>query len=148
MHIGHQHCGNYTTYPMSILQDLDALIEALARGDQLSDSQTDRSDLTSRALDGSLDAALALKDALLPDGSGRGGSNWTVEIYIDGDTGHKAFVGTTVEVGDRPYALAASIAEVASDLVPARALLLATLRAYRAHKADKEHHGEERLAPN
>lgn len=129
---------------MSILSDLDALIEALARGNQLNDLTADPSDLTSRALRGSLDAALALKNALLPDGSGHGGNNWTVEIYIDGDTGHKAFVGTTVEVGDGSYGLAASIAAAASDLVPARALLLATLRAYRARKSDMEHHDDER----
>ncbi len=131
---------------MSILPELDALIEALARGDQMSDLQADRSDLTSRALGGSLDAALALKNALLPDGSGLGGTNWTVEIYIDGDTGHKAFVGTTVEIGNGSHALASSIAEEASDLLPARALLLATLRAYRARKAEKDSpHQDQRM---
>ena len=123
---------------MAIPPELDELIEALARGEQFDDLPDDPTDLTSRALCGSLDAALALRGALLPDGSGHGGSNWTVEIYIDGDTGHEGFVGTTVEIGDGSYALPSSIAETASDILPARALLLATLRAYRAQKADKE----------
>ena len=123
---------------MSILSDLDALIEALARGDELNDLTADPSDLTSRALRGSLDAALALKDALLPDGSGHGGNNWTVEIYIDGDTRHKAFVGTTVNLAHGSNARATSIAEEASDLMPARAVVLATLRAYRANMAHQE----------
>ena len=80
----------------------------------------------------SLDAAKALQDAILPDGSGNGGSNWTVDISIDGDTDFNEYAGTKVNVYDGSYHASCWTDIEATSLIPARAWLLAILKAYAA----------------
>ena len=100
--------------------DLDRLIEAVESGEMLEMTTVIRSpvvewgSMVMASFDGSIDAAVALLEALLP------GRNWS----LDGGNQPYAVVWT----GERNW----SANEGAEASNPARALLLATLRAYRS----------------
>lgn len=82
------------------------------------------------AHDGSLDAAMQFFSAVLPPGSGNGGTRWSVNIRIEGDASEQAH---TAEVHDGNYCTTCCVSETARDQQhPSRALLLATLMAHRS----------------
>ena len=101
---------------------LDAMIAAVEAGDATFDTDAfddlDQQVCVLRAYVGSLDDALALHNALLPERAAIG-------ITFGGEYGATATIPPTWDQF--------SIAE--SNLIPARAWLLATLKAYRAQVA-------------
>lgn len=83
------------------------------------------------ARDGSLDAAKALHDALLPDGSGNGGTNWSVEIRRGGREMDEDWLWR-VEISDGNSHVSCDVSEDAAADTPARAWLIAILKALEA----------------
>ncbi len=84
-----------------------------------------------RANSGSIDAAKALHDAMLPDGSGNGGTNWSVEIRRGGMEMDEDWLWR-VEISDGNSHVSCDVSEDAAADTPARAWLLAILKALEA----------------
>ena len=107
------------------LDDLIAVIETNQFPASLASEVLDdgwQCNMALAAFDGSLDAALALHDALLP-GHGWGAGPWGARVWLYSD--HPKWDG-----GERH--------EVDMVNAPARALLLAILRAYRQQRGNGE----------
>lgn len=119
------------------MSDLQRLIEAVEAGaistDLIMDAFGHGWDdvLVLGAFDGYIDAAKALHEAMLPDGSGNGGTNWSVEIRRGGREMDEDWLWR-VEISDGNSHVSCDVSEDAAADTPARAWLIAILKALEA----------------
>lgn len=81
-----------------------------------------------RTFEGSTDAAISLCGAMLPDGSGNGGTSWSKSLSAD-RTDHNGKEVWTATIHDGSLHTSCDVLETADDPDPARAMLIAMLRA-------------------
>ena len=127
------------------MTDLDKLIEAVEAGDRFgiipfsqrvlapNDYSYRHGDMVASAFEGSLDAAKALHDAMLPIEKSNGFTGWSVFLACDYDGDKTAGPEYKATISDGNYHCSCQVYEEATSMHSmARSWLIAILKAYKS----------------